>query len=365
MARTATRPAERRTRRAANMQIRLAGDTSASFVGYASTTGVPYSVRDWLGEYEETILPRAFAKSLRERDAIPLLHNHDPQYVLANTSSGTSRLSEDGTGLRNEADLDRRQSFTNDLCISLERGDVGAMSFAFSATKESWNAKYTVRKVAELKLFDTSIVTHPANPATTAGLRDAMRAALGREGRSILLADHEPSVRSVLPAIRRGGAPAGVDRDALFERAFRALNHADEELAGRYEQARARTAVVADSLLQLRAGRVLSAANEQLLSTALTALSDAGAHHDTAHQAISTVLTYASGDGQDFNQGAGTGESTIAPLDGAGPRSKALRLNRQREAELRKLGVRRAARARSEQLRREREIELKQLRRGA
>jgi HK97 family phage prohead protease len=357
------KPAERSTPRPAKVQIRMDGSTGAGFLGYASTTGDTYSVRDWLGEYSETIKPGAFRKTILE-SAVPLLHNHSADLVLAHTRSGTSRLAEDAIGLRNEADFDRRQTYVNDLCISLERGDVGAMSFAFAAVRETWNADYDRRSVDELKLFDTSIVTNPANPNTTAGLREAMRSALGREGRSLLFADTGLSVRSALPAARRGVLPHG-DR-ALFERAFRAVSHADEELARRYDQGRARTALVAGSLLELRAGRVLSAANEELLNRALTALSDAGDHHQTAQNHISTVLGTAGGEGMDGNQGAGTDGSPIVPQDGAGPRSaRSLRLQRQREQELRRMGIVRQLRKRPAELRAEREAELNQLRRRA
>ncbi|MGH2875068.1 MAG: HK97 family phage prohead protease, partial [Solirubrobacteraceae bacterium] len=129
--------------------------TTARFVGYASTTGVPYSVRDWLGEYQETILPGAFAKTLREQSNVPLLFNHDG-IPLASTASGTSRLSEDKTGLRNEADLDRRDAVTNSVCVQLSRGVLDKMSFSFAAVKDSWNEAYDDRGVSEARLYDAS-----------------------------------------------------------------------------------------------------------------------------------------------------------------------------------------------------------------
>jgi HK97 family phage prohead protease len=153
------------------------GDT-ATLDGYASVTGEPYTVRDWLGEYDETIEPGAFKKTLREKDDVRLLLNHDG-LPLARTSSNTMSLAEDDEGLHVVAELDRRSSLTNDIAIAMERGDLTEMSFAFSVTRQEWNDDYTQRWIRELKLFDVSVVTYPANPATTAKLRAADLEQLG------------------------------------------------------------------------------------------------------------------------------------------------------------------------------------------
>lgn len=317
--------------------------TAANFSGYASTTGVPYAVRDWLGEYKETILPGAFAKTLREQGDVPFLFNHDG-IPLASTGSGTSRLAEDGKGLRNEADLDRRDALTNSICVQLQRGVLSKMSFSFRAIKDGWNDAYDDRGVSEAALYDTSIVTYPANPTTSAELVEEMRSAMGREGRSLWLAESELSVRE-LYAMRMGD-PELTTGDAadLLERALRALAHADEVVSrSKGPHGRARTFLVGQAMLDLRAGKVLSSANQDLLNSALTALSAAdkqhsklAASHAKATDALSTVLGNANGDGKDDNQGAGNG-NPIAPQDGAGPRSASLKLQRQREAELRAL----------------------------
>ena len=334
------------------IQMRLDGaDDSplARFVGYASTTGVPYSVRDWLGEYMETILPGAFAKTLREQGNVPLLFNHDG-IPLASTGSGTSRLSEDAKGLRNEADLDRRDALTNSICVQLQRGVLDRMSFSFRATKDTWDDTYTDRGVNEAALYDSSVVTYPANPTTSAELVESMRSALGREGRSLWLADLDYSVRSALPLYRSGEEFSdqlrGKVEDTL-EQAIRALAHADEILCRSHgPHGRARTFHVATALMELRAGKTLSAKNQGLVQSALDALSAADKHHanlSASHQkaagALSDVLDGskdASGDGMSHNTPPGNG-NPILPQDGAGPRSAALKLRRQREAELRQL----------------------------
>lgn len=153
-------------------ELRAAGDDKTTLDGYASITGEPYEVKDWLGAYSETIERGAFKKTLAEKDDVRLLLNHDG-LPLARTSSGTMTLAEDGKGLHTVAELDRRSSLTNDIAIAMERGDLTEMSFAFSVTRQEWNGDYTERWIKEVKLYDVSVVTFPANPATSAKLRSA------------------------------------------------------------------------------------------------------------------------------------------------------------------------------------------------
>lgn len=344
---------ERAPAQTVKVEVRMddaADPNTARFRGYAYTIDQRYGVTDWLGEYDERIGPGASSKTLREQASIPMLRNHDPNYVFANTQSQTSQLADDGTGLLNLAALDRRQTYTNDMCISLQRGDIAKMSFSFRAMADEWNETYDDRLVRELKLYDTSIVTYPANPHTTAELQDAVRSAMGREGRSLWLADSELSVRSALPMFTAERAP-DEDQDDLLDRALRALVHADDVVTRSVgEHGRARTFQVGTALLELRAGKKLSAATNKLLNTALDALSAAdkqhqklSASHTKAADALNSVLNSATpgdtsggvtNDGKSNSQGASNGDNPIMPKDGAGPRSAALKLQREREAEL-------------------------------
>jgi HK97 family phage prohead protease len=305
--------------------------TTATFVGYASTTGQGYAVNDWLGEYRETIMPGAFAKTLREQKDVPLLFNHDG-IPLASTGSATSRLSEDGQGLRNEATLDRSDGQTNTICVQLKRGVLNKMSFSFRSVKDDWNDSYDERSVAELALYDTSIVTYPANPSTTAELRSEFREALGREGLGVMF-----SARAALV----GYTETRTLEDAaepVIEQAIRALAGADEILCRRSTgpYARSRTFLVAGLMDEVRAGKALSAKNEALLQSAVDALSGASKQHAkvaAAHQkaadAVGQVLNAgtnandqsANANGTGANQGPPAGSNPISPTDGAGPRS--------------------------------------------
>ncbi len=328
-----------------NIRMATAEDADpnvARFLGYPSTTGVAYSVRDWLGEYTETIHAGAFGKTLREQKDVPLLFNHDG-IPLASTASRTSVLTEDGKGLRNEAELDRRDATTNSIVVQLDRGVLTKMSFSFRATKETWNDTYDQRGVNETALYDTSIVTYPANSTAEGGLVEAMRSALGREGRSLWLAeDGEMSVRSALPLLLAPDGQLPTEAEDVFERALRALAHADQIVARSTGIANGmssrRSLLVAESLVEMRAGKVLSAKSAGLIKTALDALSAAdkshakvGLAHESAKDALGQVLdasaeaaTEGSGEQSEDGKSKGTppgNGSPINPQDGAGPRS--------------------------------------------
>lgn len=163
--------------RADAVEARDGEDGDLVVEGYASITGDPYVVRDWLGEYDETIARGAFAKTLKERDDVRWLINHEG-IALARTSSGTLDLREIAkpeddpqgrgqTGLWTSARLDPASPLAQTVRSAVERGDMSQMSFAFQATRQEWNEDYTQRTVTEARLFDVSAVTYPANPATS------------------------------------------------------------------------------------------------------------------------------------------------------------------------------------------------------
>lgn len=311
---------------AGRVEVRMDSDPdghTANFTGYASTTGTDYAVTDWLGEYRETIQPGAFAKTLREQTNVPLLVNHDG-IPLASTGAGTSRLSEDAHGLRNDATLDRRQGLANDICVSLARGDLNKMSFSFRAVKDAWNNAYDERSVAELALYDTSIVTYPANPATSAELRSLMVDGIGREGQGIIW-----SLRAALGSVERRAAGLPEEAEPIVEQAIRALAAGDELLCRRTAgpHTRARTFLVAGLMEQVRKGAVLSAKNAKLLADAMDALAGAADGHQRAAESINAVLQDHQGanwsglDGDQGGKSADGGPNPLDPGDGGGPRA--------------------------------------------
>ncbi len=133
--------------------------------GYAAVFN---SWSDDLGGFRERIAPGAFAKTLQEAD-VRALQNHNPDYVLGRTKSGTLRLLEDDYGLGFEI-TPPDTTWARDLLATMERGDVDQMSFQFRTIKDVWEKgeELAERTLLEVALYDVSVVTFPAYPATEA-----------------------------------------------------------------------------------------------------------------------------------------------------------------------------------------------------
>ena len=145
-------------------------DGKPRMVGYAAVFD---QLSDQLWGFRERIRRGAFAKTLQEAD-VRALWNHDRNYVLGRTKSGTLRLWEDDHGLGVEI-FPPDAVWARDLLASMERGDVDQMSFSFEAVRENWSTEDNtpVREVVEAKLYDVSPVTFPAYPQTNISVRSA------------------------------------------------------------------------------------------------------------------------------------------------------------------------------------------------
>lgn len=158
--------------RAQRLEVRSNDDGTRSIVGYATTWDTWYDVAGGAPYgWSESIARGAATKSLAERDDVRFLNNHDG-LPLARTKSGTMLLEADDMGLRVEVpNLDQSNPSAAELLSALDRGDVDQMSFAFQAIRQDWNSDYTERRITELRLFDVSAVTYPANEATIIAAR--------------------------------------------------------------------------------------------------------------------------------------------------------------------------------------------------
>lgn len=133
------------------------------FEGYAAVFNSPSEPLP----FTEKIAPGAFRGSLRMRNDIKLLWNHDTGQVLGSTRAGTLSLYEDERGLRVRAQLPNT-TLGRDTAELIRRGDVNAMSFGFSVPKngDSWNENGTERTLNQVRLHEVSIVAFPAYTAT-------------------------------------------------------------------------------------------------------------------------------------------------------------------------------------------------------
>lgn len=185
------------------METREAG--KAYIGGYAAK----YNVRStMLGTFREQIMPGAFTRALKEQQhPVVALWNHDPNYVLGSTRSGTLTVGTDDEGMRYSVEVPDTQ-LGRDLSTLIARGDVWGSSFAFVIAKdgESWDKDedgVALRNVHEVEgVYDVSPVLTPAYEQATTGV--AVRSY------ERFLQSHRPALK--LPALRR---------DAKSEKAIR------------------------------------------------------------------------------------------------------------------------------------------------
>jgi HK97 family phage prohead protease len=121
-----------------------------------------------LGGFTETIKPGAFRASLKARNDIKMLWNHDSGAVLGSTRAGTLVLTEDDRGLRVSATLPNT-SYGRDASELVRRGDVTAFSFGFSMPArggDEWSGDGTERVLKSVRLHEVSLVAFPAYPET-------------------------------------------------------------------------------------------------------------------------------------------------------------------------------------------------------
>ena len=115
----------------------------------------------------ERITKGAFKRSLRQRNDIKFLWNHDSGEILGSTRAGTLNLSEDDRGLKVEGMLPNT-SRGRDVAELLRRGDVDAMSFGFSVPQggDTWSNDGSERTLKSVRLHEVSVVAWPAYTAT-------------------------------------------------------------------------------------------------------------------------------------------------------------------------------------------------------
>lgn len=193
---------ERRAYTGDRPEIREAADgTPSTLVGHASVFDqwtTLYKGRYWI--WREIVRPGAYANAIREKQDVRSLFNHDPNFVLGRTTSGTLALEEDDSGLLTRTVLPDTQTIRDLVVAPIRRGDVTGMSFAFEVRKggtqtrtehpdgtivlENGGERVTIRRegdvdieereLLDLDIFDISPVTYPAYEGTDVSARSRM-----------------------------------------------------------------------------------------------------------------------------------------------------------------------------------------------
>lgn len=164
-----TRTFERRTFDLSQIQIRAADEKTGS-LRFSGRPVVYDQLSLDMGGWQEVIKPGAAARTLAAQPDVRFLINHDPNLLLARSSSGTLTLGEDNDGITIDAAM-ADVSYARDLAVLLERGDLSQMSFGFWITRDEWSGNLHVVHEFDLDGGDVSAVTFPAFAQTSAELR--------------------------------------------------------------------------------------------------------------------------------------------------------------------------------------------------
>lgn len=161
------------------VECRAAADDSAepSISGYATVYGARYDIaggpNGGHGGWTEIVHRGAAARSVSNGDSVYLLFDHDG-LPLAGTKDGSLTLRSDDVGLFNHGVFDAASPYAMEIHRRVARRLLDSMSFAFEVTRERWEDEdgneanpltAPIRRIQQVKLYDTSVVSFPANPA--------------------------------------------------------------------------------------------------------------------------------------------------------------------------------------------------------
>lgn len=172
-------PAANGRSRSLQIERRNAANDSKLIRGYgavfydASNPDTEYWLWD---DIVERLMPGCFDKVIKENQDVRCLFNHDMNWVLGRTLSGTCRIGTDATGLWYECDESASDPQWISVAQKLNRGDVTGSSFSFYPSSTIWETikadgkTFDVRWIKEVSVcYDLGPVTFPAYAAATSG----------------------------------------------------------------------------------------------------------------------------------------------------------------------------------------------------
>ena len=163
--------------RSFDFELRAEGGDGLSMEGYAAVFNTPTRIRDHQGDFDETILPGAFKRSLGERS--PVLqwdHGRDPSVGTAPIGDITD-LREDDHGLLVRARLYDHPS-TERVRMAIKGKSVKGMSFRFGVPDggEVWSKRDGMdqREIRDADVHELGPVVFPAYKATSVSVRSLL-----------------------------------------------------------------------------------------------------------------------------------------------------------------------------------------------
>lgn len=157
-----------------HVEQRADESSSRTIVGYAATFD------NWsepiYGWFKEKIARDAFSEC--DMSDVIACFNHNPENLLARTTSGTLTLMVDDRGLKFSFEAPNT-TLGNDILEQVRRGDISKCSFRFVVKEDSWvyatesngleRDERTILKIS--RLYDVALVVYPAYNDTEVSLR--------------------------------------------------------------------------------------------------------------------------------------------------------------------------------------------------
>jgi HK97 family phage prohead protease len=230
LAATKTLPAKRSSPldlcvRSFDFELRSADDDGRTLEGYAAVFNSPTRIKDFQGEFDETILPGAFRRSLQTRT--PVLqwdHGKDPRIGTAPIGA-IEDLREDDHGLFVRARLFDDPDL-NRIRQAIAAKAVSGMSFRFGVPDkgDTWTSRTgqpQLRAIRDADVHELGPVVFPAYAGTSVGVRSLL-AQLDADDHAALIHELAAEVRLAVDLQDLTGRPGarsagGGDTDAESE----------------------------------------------------------------------------------------------------------------------------------------------------
>lgn len=164
--------------RSYDFEIRTEGGDGLTLEGYAAVFNTPTRIRDHLGDFDEVVLPGAFARSLTERT--PVLqwdHGRDPAVGTAPIGD-IADLREDDHGLYVRARLYEHPT-TDRVRMAIKGKSVKGMSFRFGVPDkgDTWTKRTgepDLREIRDADVHELGPVVFPAYKNTSVTVRSLL-----------------------------------------------------------------------------------------------------------------------------------------------------------------------------------------------
>lgn len=193
-----------------DLKVELRADSEGALAA-PRIVGHAIAYESWTTLYEgrylvcrEKINRGACKRAIEEKQDVRCLFNHDSNWVLGRTASGTLSLVEDPIGVYIDCKAPVTQTIRDMVITPIERGDVSGMSFAFTCPsggdmvttqmsdgtvvfqtnsqritlREDGDKTIEEREILDCDLFDVSPVTYPAYDSTDVAIRSRLGVSL-------------------------------------------------------------------------------------------------------------------------------------------------------------------------------------------